>query len=68
MTVAELIARLQTFPQDLEVRMSMHMEYEEAIEPHFLYTYKGRYTDKPTVLMRDDAAPRNEMTELEKTK
>ena len=57
MTVAELIARLQTFPQDLEVRMSMNMRYEEAVEPHFLYVYTGRYTDKP-FLMIDDAAPK----------
>ena len=55
MTVAELIARLQTFPQDLEVRMSMNMEYEGAVEPHFLYVYDGKYTDKP-ILMIDDAA------------
>jgi hypothetical protein len=57
MTVAELIARLQTFPQDLEVQMSMSMEYQEVVEPHFLYVYTGRYTDKP-ILMIDDAAPK----------
>ena len=59
MTVAELIARLQTFPQDLEVQMSMHMEYQEVVKPHFLYVYTGRYTDE-TILMIDDAAPKEE--------
>ena len=32
MTVAELIAKLQTLPQDLPVEMAMHQEYQEAVD------------------------------------
>ena len=62
MTVAELIAKLSLFPQGLEVRMSMNMEYEGAVEPHFLYVYDGKYTDKPILMIDDAAEGRNKMT------
>jgi hypothetical protein len=33
MTVAELIAKLQTLPQDLPVDMSMNQEYQNPVTP-----------------------------------
>jgi hypothetical protein len=51
MTVAELIEQLKLFPQDLDVQMSMEMEYQEAVQPHYLCVYTGRYTDKPFLMI-----------------
>jgi hypothetical protein len=44
MTVAELIAVLQTMPQDLQVEMAMRMEYQEAVTPDMvvIQEYDGR--------------------------
>jgi len=56
MTVAELIAKLQTFPQDLHVEMAMNMEYQEAVTPDMVIEYHCDYTDRRYVLI-DDTAP-----------
>jgi hypothetical protein len=44
MTVAELIAKLQTMPQDFEVEMSMNQEYQEAVTEDMvvIQEYDGR--------------------------
>lgn len=39
MTVAQLIAKLQTFPQDVTVRMSMNSEYECGVDTDMVYLY-----------------------------
>lgn len=41
MTVAQLIAKLQTLPQDATVRMSMNSEYECKVEPDMVYEFDG---------------------------
>ena len=35
-TVSELIAILQTMPQDMEVQMSMNMEYQSRVRSDFV--------------------------------
>ena len=44
MTVAELIALLQVFPQDLHVEMSMNGEYQEIVKPDMIEVeeFRGR--------------------------
>jgi hypothetical protein len=44
MTVAELIAKLQTLPQDYEVEMGMNQEYQEAVTEDMVVIeeYRGR--------------------------
>lgn len=37
MTVADLIARLQTFNPNLPVRMTMNGEYEAAVRPDMVF-------------------------------
>jgi hypothetical protein len=39
MTVAELIAILQTLPQHAPVRMSMNSEYECAVDADMVYAF-----------------------------
>jgi len=41
MTVAELINILQTFPQDMPVRMSMNSEYECKVDADMVYEFDG---------------------------
>ena len=41
MTVAELIAKLQTLPQDAIVRMSMNREYECKVYADMVYEFDG---------------------------
>lgn len=41
MTVAELIAKLQTLPQDAVVRMSMNDEYECKVDADMVYEFDG---------------------------
>ena len=36
MTVAEMIAKLRTLPQDLPVEMAMHQEYQVAVTPNMV--------------------------------
>ncbi len=54
MTVAELIAILQTMPQDLEVEMGMNQEYQEAVTEDMVVIeeYNGR-----RYVIIDDCAP-----------
>ena len=54
MTVAELIAKLQTMPQDLEVEMAMNQEYQEAVTEDMVVIeeYKCR-----RYVIIDDCAP-----------
>ena len=46
MTVAQLIAKLQTLPQDATVRMSMNSEYECVVEPDMVYEYNGEFSGR----------------------
>jgi hypothetical protein len=54
MTVAELIAKLQTMPQDYEVEMGMNQEYQEAVTADMvvIQEYNGR-----RYVLIDDTAP-----------
>ena len=54
MTVAELIAKLQTLPQDYEVEMGMNQEYQEAVTADMvvIQEYNGR-----RYVIIDDCAP-----------
>ncbi len=54
MTVAEMIAKLQTLPQDLEVEMGMNQEYQEAVTADMvvIQEYNGR-----RYVIIDDTAP-----------
>ena len=45
MTVAELISKLQTLPQDAIVRMSMNSEYECVVDDDMVY-----WCDSPHVV------------------
>ena len=57
MTVAELIAQLRLFPQGLEVQMSMNMEYQDVIHPHFIHMQTEMPSGKTYVII-DDCRPK----------
>ena len=52
LTVAELIAILQTMPQDMGVQMSMNMEYQGRVCADMVEIYNGR-DGGPYVLITD---------------
>ena len=55
MTVAELIAKLRTLPQDLEVEMAMNQEYQEAVTPDMIIEYEDIFGRRYVLI--DDTAP-----------
>jgi hypothetical protein len=57
MTVADLIDKLRLFPQGLEVQMSMNMEYQDVIHPHFVHMQTEMPSGKTYVVI-DDASPK----------
>jgi hypothetical protein len=55
MTVAELIAKLQTMPQDIEVEMAMHQEYQEAVTADMIIECRDWHGRRYVLI--DDTAP-----------
>lgn len=53
MTVGELIERLMELDPSMEISMSMHMEYECAVEPEFIRVED--YDGVPRLLIDDTA-------------
>ncbi len=46
MTVAQLIAKLQTLPPYAIVRMSMNSEYECVVDPDMVYECEGEFSGR----------------------
>jgi hypothetical protein len=57
MTVAELIDQLRLFPQGLEVQMTMNMEYQEVVHPHF-FRMETEMPGGKTYVVIDNWAPK----------
>ena len=57
MTVAELIDQLRLFPQGLQVQMTMNMEYQEVVHPHF-FRMETSMPSGNTYVVIDNWAPK----------
>jgi hypothetical protein len=56
MTVAELISKLQTLPQDAIVRMSMNDEYECKVDDDMVYWCDSPHVVTPHVRIDSEGA------------